>query len=294
MRLLFTGTTSIWLILLMLIAACAYTILIYRQHDLPRPWRFWLPTMRIVALFLLILTLLQPVISRVWKINIRGKIPVIVDNSGSMSIKDSYSPANIVNIGWNFKLYPQSLRNTVFTEERKNIEDINRQLTKIIVDKSNPGKHAVSELREKLQDAMKEIESSIKDTDYLKKTVPKKSSYRKGLKKGITFMRYDKVNSTSLPDFKKVVYSGKAPSKYIPAKSLDLKNQNIDFYGVVARGYISPPKTATYHFAASADDYLEFYLSKDSNPKNKQLGALLKSGHHIENLMFIPANTVNR
>lgn len=169
MRLLFTGTTSIWLILFFLIAACLYTILIYRQHALPKPWSFWLPAMRVGSLVLLILTLLQPVISKVWKINVRGKIPIVVDNSGSMSITDTYTPANIVNIGWNLEFFPRSLRNTVFIEELENIKNIDIKLIELIASKSNPGKHAISELRTQTEKSMKQIASSVKKTDYLAK-----------------------------------------------------------------------------------------------------------------------------
>ena len=275
MRLLFTGTTSIWLVLFLLIAACVYTILIYRQHALPKPWSFWLPAMRVTSLVLLILTLLQPVISKVWKINVRGKIPIVVDNSGSMSITDTYTPANIVNIGWNFKLFPGSLRNTVFTEELDHIENIDKNLIKLIASKSNPGKHAISELRKQVEKSMKKIASSIKNTDYLQKQ--KKAPKIRYLNNGVSFRCYENIKSKTLDDFKKVLRSGRQPDKIIPLKTLEMKKNHADNYGGVIKGVLIPQKTREVSFAVAADDFLEFYLSTNENPYNKRLIASVKN-----------------
>lgn len=114
MILQFTGTWH-WTLMIPLAAVLiALTVWIYRQHNLPAPWNKYLPALRIIALLCLLLSLLRPILARVDSRAVRGIIPVVIDDSGSMSVADQYEEHEAVKITWNMEWFPQRMRVTVF------------------------------------------------------------------------------------------------------------------------------------------------------------------------------------
>ena len=54
MKLIFSSTFSIWIILLLIIIFSVFTIAIYRRHALAKPYSIILPGLRIAAFIVLI------------------------------------------------------------------------------------------------------------------------------------------------------------------------------------------------------------------------------------------------
>jgi len=128
-RLLFTGTTPAWLIVMAFLAVSVATVMVYRRYELQRPWSIVLPTCRVLAFALLLLTLFQPVLARIWQTRIRGRIPVVIDTSGSMSIRDDYSPAERLAAAWHLGLFSRDLRCLTFEELAQDAGDLAQRLT---------------------------------------------------------------------------------------------------------------------------------------------------------------------
>lgn len=116
MKIIWTGTFPVFSAVLVFAAAAWWTWRLYGRQGLPAPWSVLLPAARTLALLLLCLALLQPVLVRNVTVTRRGVIPVIADNSGSMSASDSYEPAEAVQTAWHLGLIPRESRCSLFGE----------------------------------------------------------------------------------------------------------------------------------------------------------------------------------
>lgn len=128
MKLLFTGTVPVWLVVLIFAVFALFTAIVYRRQNLPRTWAIILGTCRITAGALLISALLQPIVARIRMVKVRGRIPVIMDTSGSMSIADSYNGIQGMRTAWQMNLFARTLRCTAFTECRHQLADTKKEL----------------------------------------------------------------------------------------------------------------------------------------------------------------------
>ncbi len=198
MKLYFNMTVPLWLPLLLFIILGGLTVLLYRRHKLPRPWKFWLPGLRLAAIGLLLLTLLQPVLVKTYETLEPGHIAVLVDNSGSMSISDDYTVPEQVDIAWHMQLYPQKHRNHVFAEQAETLVTLGPKLeqlhaalkgyhTAVNGGDENKSEKAGKELKKQFKetvaavaDLRETIADSVADFDYLK---PKKKEKKKEKKK---------------------------------------------------------------------------------------------------------------
>jgi uncharacterized protein YukE len=116
MQLMLTGLIPLWAVLLLFAAISALVVAVYRKQPLARPWSAVLPGLRIMAMALLLLALLQPVASFTHTESLRGQIPVLVDTSGSMSLADEYPPPRQIEICWQLELFARKLRSLGFRE----------------------------------------------------------------------------------------------------------------------------------------------------------------------------------
>ena len=128
MKLLLTGTVPAWLVALIFAAFVVFTVIVYRRQNLPRIWVIILCACRITAGTLLISALLQPVIARIRMVNVRGRIPIIMDTSGSMSISDTYKGVQGMRTAWQMNLFDRTLRCTAFTKCRQQLTDTKNEL----------------------------------------------------------------------------------------------------------------------------------------------------------------------
>ena len=135
MNFLFTGTIPGWQLWLLFIAASVFTFWTYQRPKLRSPWNWILPTTRILALGLLILMLFQPVLGRTHHTTIEGRIPVIIDTSGSMSVTDQRTPAQQIELAWQFGMFPRDMRSTIYKDQ---IEPAQTVLTTLTALASNP------------------------------------------------------------------------------------------------------------------------------------------------------------
>jgi hypothetical protein len=116
MRLMLTGLIPLWVVLLLFVAISTLVVAVYRKQPLARPWSVILPGLRLLAVALLLLALLQPVASFTHTEHLKGQIPVLVDTSGSMSLADEYAPQRQIDICWQLELFPRKLRTVGFRE----------------------------------------------------------------------------------------------------------------------------------------------------------------------------------
>ncbi len=128
MILQFTGNWPWWTLLLPATLMCAGTIWIYRRHNLPAPWKHLLPALRILAVLCLLLSLLRPIIARVRTETVRGRIPLIIDDSGSMSLKEQYEPEEAVKVAWDLTWFPRRLRVTAFESPHETFTNLSPAL----------------------------------------------------------------------------------------------------------------------------------------------------------------------
>ncbi|NQT93153.1 MAG: hypothetical protein HQ559_10365, partial [Lentisphaerae bacterium] len=277
MKLLFTGIISGWLLVPLFLGLSALTIHLYRRHSLPRPWSFWLPAARIAVLALLILALFQPVFARFYSVTERGRIPILVDTSGSMSLVDDYSPSRQIEIGWQLKLYNRKLRNMSFRKEQDRWAEIDKLL--------NASREAGKELGEKLgagvpwtRDFGKEVDDFADALDKVhKKVLDHGETLRKSVEKTeyldlsrdagrISWKRYDEITGPRIADLVKSPKYPEKPDLRLTLEKFELPADQADSYGGVACGYLLPPVSGKYVFTIVADEDGELFLSEDDFP----------------------------
>lgn len=185
MKLIWTGLLPWWAAMLCFLALASVTLWSYRKQPVRRPWSVILPALRITAGLLLLLALMQPVLSEESVNVIRGRIPVIVDNSGSMSVKDQYPDHELVRIAWHLEKFPRKLRNAAFEKHSDLIKDLSqpfsmlqKKATALLAlgkeKNRNSAKTRTSRLVEEIRNtraaisaAIEGIDSLVNNTDYL-------------------------------------------------------------------------------------------------------------------------------
>lgn len=90
------------------------------------------------------------------------------------------------------------------------------------------------------------------------------------LEKGLALMQYWINQSAASPEGTLPL----GPPNFImavPAFEAGVNNENGDSYVNEVSGFFIPAVTGTYDFICTGDDYVDFFLSTDSNPNNKRL-----------------------
>jgi hypothetical protein len=286
MRLLFTGVISPWLIALLFLAASVFSVVLYKRHELPKPWSFWLPATRIAVIFLLLLSLLQPVVARIRTVKVRGSIPVLVDTSGSMSVVDMYSTARQIDIAWHMGLFARKLRSTAFSGQNEEWVLLKERLAEAETAAGRIRARAESEvfwskeLEEDLSEFLVSLENLADRTKLLTRSVvnsAEESGYlgtslvKPGDLGKLAWRRYDGIGGSELallkssakypdmPEFEGFLTSFHAPLA-----------KDLDNYGAVASGCLIPPVSGEYEFFLTSDDEAELLLSTDNHPENKR------------------------
>ena len=157
MRLLFTGPLPPWVALLLCGALAVYAVDVDRRHKLPPPWKYWLPGLRIAALVLLLLTFVQPVVTRTWKTRVRGHLPVLVDNSASMRVVDARESADQVEATARLDMLPKDLRTTAFREAAKAFADVKQAVETTANRLKQPTRTVESEAEGKRADKLEQL-----------------------------------------------------------------------------------------------------------------------------------------
>ncbi|MBF0198588.1 MAG: hypothetical protein HQL32_12800 [Planctomycetes bacterium] len=152
MKLLFPAYTNWPWLLVGFLFLSILTLYIYSRLPLRQPWRILLPLMRILAYLLLIICFLQPLLVTQRTINHEGYLPIIIDNSGSMSVIDDYNDDDLLRIASSLDLLPEGL-------ESQDAEELVAQWTKssntLEKNKSSISNKHRSEVREILKELKK-------------------------------------------------------------------------------------------------------------------------------------------
>jgi hypothetical protein len=271
MTLLFTGTIPGWMLALLFAAASAFTLWTYRSPKLQPPWNWLLPSSRILAISLLVLMLLQPVLGRVHETAVRGRIPVIIDTSGSMSIADRYDDSRKVDIAWNFEFFPRSLRSTAFINKKGAATDIGEHLhalsTQIDDEARNALRRNIEAAEQRISAFNEELSEAIAATDYL---VQLREAEGPGNGRGLYFERFDGISGTSINSLVRHQKFTQPPDYHAILSTFDMPSNEGDEYGARIRGFIRPPESGAYIFSIASDDSSQLFLSSGPQPAERK------------------------
>lgn len=126
------NAAGLWpLVLLAAIAIIVLTFWLYpgQTRGLPRLWQVLLPTMRVLAVLALVISLLKPTLVRPRTQDEHGAIIVLVDSSASMGIADSQmSPAQRVVLADGLGLLPAGKRHQAGEDVLKGVAELRGDL----------------------------------------------------------------------------------------------------------------------------------------------------------------------
>ncbi len=187
MKLLWTGNIPWWAAVALFIAMAAASFWSYRRQPVGKPWSIILPSLRCAAGLLLILALMRPVLTEESIRTIRGRIPVIIDNSGSMSVADQYNDHELIRIAWHMNMFPNKVRNSTFenqgakfTESTLKLDAVDKTAKALLGTGNNPdskiAEKRAGQLHDRLEAAhgalietLENIDKSINSYSYLEK-----------------------------------------------------------------------------------------------------------------------------
>ncbi len=284
MKLILAGRGDALGCVLILIVFGAWTLYIYRRQDLPKPWSWVLPLVRLAAVALLAVTLLQPVL--VWTSTLvqKGVIPIIVDNSGSMGVRDVYASCQKVQIAWHLRLFPRNIRNSEFAAKALELERklaISGKLAQAVqqarqkgegaswVREAEPGVQNLARELQEFKDALlklgDELRKSAEGTAYLKSSAGSAVTQKGGLSCDI----FDNIPGDALAPLRASPAFPAKPSRSIKADKFTVASLG-DNYGALLRGFLFPPVSGDYVFQVASDDNGELALSDSVDPGKKR------------------------
>ena len=270
MTLQLTGAWPVSLVLALAALLGAGTIWIYRRHRLPSPWNRVLPALRIVALLCLLFSLLRPIVARVDTRVLRGRIPVVIDDSGSMSVRDQYEDDEAVRIAWNLEWFPPALRVALFETPPPAFGELDEALTQALnaarelppaAAESGPRRRGLARLRRETAEAgdrldrlLREAERATANADYLQGASVGEPGG------GLRWERYDNIEGAALSDLLSAPAFPNAPSHTGTRNEFSIPANAGDRYGSRVSGYLYPPETGDYVFAMTSDDQGALYF----------------------------------
>jgi hypothetical protein len=266
MKLLFTGHISAWLLLTLLVLASGFTILVYRRHRIRPPWSWFLPLLRIAALALITLALMQPVLGKVTTHTTRGRIPVVIDTTASMGIRDRLSPGQAIATADSLGLLPPALRSRTFAILTPEVAESAKTLTGLVRAADQLASSAGNDMARLRRDSRRlraKLRSFVSDsTEFLARA----HSAREQLndiaapsQQGVRYQRFDGLSGNSLgalPD--------EPDHEEIRAEFAAARNQGDQFADRLF-GWISPPMDGAYHLLLSCDDQGALLASPNAN-----------------------------
>ncbi|MCJ8331698.1 MAG: PA14 domain-containing protein, partial [Lentisphaeria bacterium] len=291
MKLYFNTSLPIWVIVLLFIVLSTATIYLYSLHKLSKPWSFWLPALRVTVIFLLLLALFQPILLELKKHMERGNVVVLLDNSGSMSIKDDYTLDEQVNVAWHLKMFPKKMRTYVFFEEaesvtklKNNLNEYDKELKRVdgILNLGNLEKtlketETLGDSLEKLNDDFETLLETIKKAkskaDYLNQD-PKDKKLRKGW---VRLETWQNIKGADIPSLINSPKYKKPANEIRLIRELVIPENIGNNYGCRLAGFIIPEKSGNYQFKISSDDQSQLFLSTDAEEKNLKQIANVKT-----------------
>lgn len=267
MKILFSGRFPLWLTLFLFILAVASVFWMYRRQSLRRPWSIVLPGLRIAALAALFAALLEPVLSRQRRKTVRGNIAILLDDSGSMSVTDTYSAAEKVQTAWHMGLFARDLRCMAFQRALPAVEEIARTVADITagLEKTtlvlNSANRQISAERIRshadrasaLVDAIRTLADGLSDeigeAGYL--SLGTGLSVRKG---HLSYERFEGIDGWQVSDLNKADTYPDDPDASALVSEFRMPSGVGERYGARLRGILKPPVSGPYTFWIAGDD----------------------------------------
>ena len=265
MKLLFTGHISVWLILTLFLLAAGLTVLVYRRHELRRPWSWFLPGLRIAAMALLALALLQPVLGKVTTLTTRGRIPIVVDTTASMGIRDRLPTSELIATADSLGMLAPGLRSRAFQELAPDAAEFAKQLAGLARSADQVASKAGADmprlrrdsrrLRAKLREFAGEAEDLLAKVEHASRRVDSQAAV------GANYSRFDGIAGLDL------VPLPERPADHVATLTefAAPRNQG-DEYADRLTAWITPPMDGTYHLILSCDDEGALFASPNADP----------------------------
>ncbi len=245
---------------LALLVSGAAWVLYYRQiQHRDRLTAVSLPTLRGVAVFLLVLMLTQPVLHHRKVIGELGRLFVVIDSSRSLNVKDldttnSRKIQNAYARGQLKGFVDEDLQTAVYGLEHRH-----RRLT-FLVNRSR-SMTVLQEASSAYCDALDEALDELKSLD-----VPAEDPKATG---SVTYEIWNGISGSAIAPLVKSEALNKKPDTQKQLKLFEAPRNSGDNYASRITGYLYPPKDGNYTFWIASNDQAELYLSTSDDPKKK-------------------------
>ena len=271
MTLQLTGTWPWWSLLLPALLLSAFTLWVYRRTAPPTPWNVILPALRIVALLCLLFSLLRPVLAKISEQNERGRVALILDDSGSMGVKDQYEDEEAVNVAWDLEWFPQAQRLAIFKQpvpNRTAVSDALRsgqtQLRELRLAEGDRERRRgerrfnreLESAADAVAEALSDVEDAVEDHAYLAvdSDAPAPDSGGGEAEAGLRWRRYDGISGDSLSNLYKADAYPDSPDHEDVRDAFSIPSNAGDNYGTVLSGFLRVPESGNYRFSLTSDD----------------------------------------
>ena len=262
--LIWTGEWELWQGVLVALVFSFLAWFLYRgelARSTTSKLRFILPTLRIVAIFLVIITFAGPVLRTTWEDGERGRILVFLDSSESMALTDEHMDA-----GRKLVLAQQH----GFLPKDQNLTDFSlRESSRLLREASDQIMNEFSSAKQNFKNLEKNIRKNIRETHSL---LSKKNQFKPVVKEkeGVLLEEiWENVKGSDLASISgSKKFKSQKPDQSSYLTSASSKEGIGDNYIRRLHGYLHPPISGDYIFWIYSDDYSSLRIN--SNGMNPQ------------------------
>jgi len=230
-------------------------------------YKWLLPTLRSLAVLLIILMLTGPVLHHKWIVGQLARIMIFIDSSQSMGINDTaMSSGRKLLIAKQLKLLSPEL----FPEDLISSQMAINQSRAYLLEVSN-AKENIEELLTKVSQEIEKSYESFKNVEF------EPGMFVNPDKGSILYEFWKGAKGSDLNAIKNIEGYPDEPDGAIEVKNAIGKIDWADNYASRLSGYVYPPVSGEYVFYIVSDDQSWLFISSDDNPDNKYQIANLKS-----------------
>ena len=249
--LIWTGEWELWHGVLVALAFSVLAWFLYRGELIrgtTSKLRFILPTLRVVAIFLIVITFTGPTLRTTWEDGERGRILVFLDSSESMALTDKHMSA-----GRKLVLAQQH----GFLPKDQNLADFSLHESSLLLQNaSDQILNEISSPKQNFSKLEKNIRKKIKESSSL---LSKKNKFKQVLqdKDGVLLEEiWENVNGSDLASISgSRKFKSQKPDQISYLLSASSKDGIGDNYIRRLQAYLIPPISGDYIFWIYSDDY---------------------------------------